>query len=47
MLLPASPSGASEQEVVIVYQWGHPYEHQLFDAPNPEAAMNRNTISPL
>ena len=39
MLLPASPSGSSEQEVAVVYQWGHPFEHQLFDAPRPEAVI--------
>ncbi len=38
MLLPASPSGGSEKEISITYQWGHPYEHQLFNAPKPQAS---------
>jgi cobalt/nickel transport protein len=36
MLLPASASVKRGEEVVIHYQWGHPFEHQLFDAPAPE-----------
>src|ERR1700722_14603597 len=37
MLLPSSASGATDQPVAITYQWGHPFEHQLFDAPVPVA----------
>ncbi len=37
MLLPQNPSVKKGEEVVFVYQWGHPYEHELFDAPPPEA----------
>ena len=37
MLLPSSASGVTEQAVTITYQWGHPFEHQLFDAPVPAA----------
>src|SRR5947209_11654421 len=36
MLLPGQPSGQHDQPVVVTYQWGHPFEHQLFDAPTPQ-----------
>jgi cobalt/nickel transport protein len=36
MLLPQSSSGKRGEAVTLVYQWGHPFEHQLFDAPKPE-----------
>jgi nickel transport protein len=39
MLLPSAASGSTDQEVTVIYQWGHPYEHQLFDAPKPEAVV--------
>ena len=35
MLLPSSSSGKKGEAVTFTYQWGHPYEHQLFDAPKP------------
>jgi cobalt/nickel transport protein len=35
MLLPQSASGKKGEAVTLVYQWGHPFEHQLFDAPRP------------
>ena len=35
MLLPASPSAMKGDEVVFIYQFGHPYEHELLDAPKP------------
>src|SRR3989442_642719 len=35
MLLPSTSSGKKGEEVTILYQFGHPYEHQLFDAPPP------------
>jgi cobalt/nickel transport protein len=35
MLLPETASAKLDQEVTILYQWGHPFEHQLFDAPRP------------
>src|SRR5262249_27079713 len=25
-----------DEAVTLTYQWGHPFEHQLFDAPAPE-----------
>ena len=36
MLLPQSASVKKGEEVVFTYQWGHPYEHELFDAPAPQ-----------
>jgi uncharacterized GH25 family protein len=36
MLLPATAFGKKGEPVEITYQWGHPFEHQLFDAPKPE-----------
>jgi cobalt/nickel transport protein len=35
MLLPQSASGKKGEAVTLTYQWGHPFEHQLFDAPRP------------
>src|SRR5579859_5509546 len=35
MLLPSTASGKKGEEVTILYQFGHPFEHQLFDAPPP------------
>jgi len=37
MLMPQSPSAKKGEDVVFLYQWGHPYEHELFDAPPPES----------
>ena len=37
MLLPDVPSAKKGQSVLFTYQWGHPFEHELFDAPPPEA----------
>jgi hypothetical protein len=39
MLLPASPSTKKGEPVMLVYQWGHPFEHQLFDAPKPQSLV--------
>jgi uncharacterized GH25 family protein len=35
MLLPQAASGKKGEAVTFIYQWGHPYEHQMFDAPEP------------
>ncbi len=35
MLLPATASGKKGEAITLTYQWGHPFEHQLFDAPSP------------
>ena len=37
MLLPAQPAADKEQAVEFVYQWGKPFEHELFEAPEPES----------
>jgi uncharacterized GH25 family protein len=37
MLLPESASARRGQPVTLIYQWGHPFEHQLFDAPAPRS----------
>lgn len=37
MLLPQTASAKKGEPVTFVYQWGHPYEHELFDAPRPES----------
>jgi len=39
MLLPQSGSVKKGESVLLVYQWGHPFEHELFDAPAPEAVF--------
>jgi cobalt/nickel transport protein len=36
MLLPDKPSVKKGETVTFTYQWGHPFEHELFDAPTPE-----------
>ncbi len=36
MLLPERHSVKKDEAVTLTYQWGHPFEHQLFDAPAPE-----------
>jgi cobalt/nickel transport protein len=36
MLLPERHSVKRGEAVTLLYQWGHPFEHQLFDAPAPE-----------
>jgi cobalt/nickel transport protein len=35
MLLPDKASVKKGEPVTFTYQWGHPFEHQLFDAPAP------------
>ena len=35
MLLPQTASAKKGEAVNLTYQWGHPFEHQLFDAPHP------------
>jgi cobalt/nickel transport protein len=38
MLLPNRASARKGgEEVLFTYEWGHPFEHELFDAPAPEA----------
>jgi cobalt/nickel transport protein len=39
MLLPAKASVKKGEAVTFTYQWGHPFEHELFDAPMPEGLI--------
>jgi cobalt/nickel transport protein len=39
MLLPQSASVKRGELVTFVYQWGHPFEHQLFNAPAPQQVL--------
>src|SRR5437870_2385207 len=39
MLLPSAPAAKKGEEVTFTYQWGHPFEHQLFDAPRPSKVV--------
>jgi uncharacterized GH25 family protein len=39
MLLPQTPSAKRGDAVTLLYQWGHPFEHQLFDAPTPQSLI--------
>src|SRR5439155_23364548 len=36
MFFPMAASTKRGEAVAFIYQWGHPFEHQLFDAPMPE-----------
>jgi cobalt/nickel transport protein len=36
VLLPDTPYAKKGEKVGFVYQWGHPFEHEMFDAPPPE-----------
>jgi cobalt/nickel transport protein len=35
MLLPETATCKKGVPMNLIYQWGHPFEHQLFDAPGP------------
>jgi cobalt/nickel transport protein len=39
MLLPTRSSVKKGETVSVLYQWGHPFEHQIFDALAPEKAV--------
>ena len=39
MLLPETASARRGDTVAFLYQWGHPFEHQLFDAPAPRSVF--------
>jgi uncharacterized GH25 family protein len=39
MLLPSTASARKDQKVTFTYQFGHPFEHQLFDADLPEKLL--------
>jgi len=42
MLLPQTASVGRNEPVALLYQWGHPFEHQLFDAPAPRRVVVRH-----
>jgi cobalt/nickel transport protein len=37
IFLPDKASARKGETVTLTYRWGHPFEHQLFDAPAPKA----------
>jgi cobalt/nickel transport protein len=39
MLMPTSASAKRDEKIFLTYQWGHPFEHEVFDAPQPEAVV--------
>src|SRR6266436_4037160 len=39
MLLPQAASVKQGDAVTFLYLWGHPFEHQLFDAPAPQSVV--------
>lgn len=39
MLLPSTATAKKGETVKLTYQWGHPFEHQLFDAPRPHSLI--------
>lgn len=39
MLLPQAASAKRGERITFIYQWGHPFEHQLFDALMPESVI--------
>src|SRR5438552_707970 len=41
MLLPGSTSAARDKPVPLLFRWGHPFEHEVFDAPKPERLLAR------
>jgi cobalt/nickel transport protein len=36
MLFPETPSTTTDKPVTFLFQWGHPFEHELFDTAIPE-----------
>jgi uncharacterized GH25 family protein len=41
MLLPDRASVKKDEPVTLLYQFGHPFEHELFDAPKPDSLIVR------
>ena len=37
MLVPETAAAKRGDTVTFTYLWGHPFEHQLFDAPSPKS----------
>jgi cobalt/nickel transport protein len=52
LLLLDKPAVAKDEAVTLTYQFGHPYEHQIFDATAPRSAVvqapdgSRTNLSP-
>jgi uncharacterized GH25 family protein len=42
MLLPEKAAVKKDEAVRFTYQWGHPFEHQLFHAPRPQKVWVRS-----
>jgi cobalt/nickel transport protein len=42
LLLPGRWAAERDKELTLTYMWGHPFEHELSDAPRPEAAWVRS-----
>jgi uncharacterized GH25 family protein len=42
MLLPSTASAKKGEPVTVTCQWGHPFEHQLFDTPAPVSLTVRD-----
>jgi uncharacterized GH25 family protein len=41
MLLPSATAAKKGEPITLTCQWGHPFEHQLFDTPPPESLIVR------
>ncbi len=39
MILPQTATAKKGEALTLTYQWGHPFEHQLFDAPQPQSLL--------
>jgi cobalt/nickel transport protein len=39
MLFPDKPWANKDEKVTLTYQFGHPFEHELFDAPKPVSVV--------
>ncbi len=39
MILPQTATAKKGEALTITYQWGHPFEHQLFDALQPQSLI--------
>jgi cobalt/nickel transport protein len=46
MLLPDKASIKKGETVTLTYQWGHPFEHQLFDALAPSSVHFNSRLGP-
>jgi uncharacterized GH25 family protein len=39
ILIPSSTSAKKSETVSVIFQWGHPFEHQIFDAQPPAETL--------